>query len=97
MPCHTPEPTDAERRESYRHNSDVAEMLCAVCNWMVTINRFPDSVPGLGKWYEEHKKRDRVKAIYEADARRQRIRYAKQRSDEALAELNKLLGKGKKK
>lgn len=73
MPCYT-EVTEEERaagyRREFRHNSDVAQMLCKVLRW---CEAFPMSTGDIshhfGKevkdWYVEHKERDLKKAEQE--------------------------------
>ena len=72
MPCQvyeTEEEKQANRRAHFRHNSDVAEMLCAVCKegeraeiLMTTLM----NIPGLGDWWKEHKLRDVERAKLDA-------------------------------
>lgn len=62
------EPTPEESRRSwelrFRHNSDLAEMLCSVLTTIsdteepVTINHLSQDVQ---KWWQEHQERDRKK------------------------------------
>lgn len=66
MPCYT-EVTEEERaagyRKEFRHNSDVAEMLCALMGATEGSPAWFNAVhPKLIAWYEEHKERDRKKA-----------------------------------
>lgn len=54
----------AEAREEFRHNSDVAEMLCAVCKLLENMMHFDDEarrIPGLPEWWAEHQRRDAAK------------------------------------
>jgi hypothetical protein len=63
MPCYDsrnePDYVRREAREDFRHNSDVAEMLC----WILT--NYGDSgielTPDIKQWWEEHKSRDAAK------------------------------------
>jgi hypothetical protein len=74
MPCFDSRNDADVMRESFRHNSDVAEMLCALCTKYANYfghNKEPypstekgvlnDVHPGLFAWWEEHKKRDAQK------------------------------------
>jgi hypothetical protein len=48
------------KKKEFRHNSDVAELLCSVLKLMKqdSLNELFKYVPGVGLWWEEHKKRD---------------------------------------
>lgn len=74
MPCYDDRNSSESIRKDFRHNSDVAEMLCALCAkhaayfgrnrepYPVTEKDALDAVhPGLFAWWEEHKARDAKK------------------------------------
>lgn len=74
MPCHvevTAEEREEEARKHFRHNSDVAEILCAVCTAAEKDGLLAEprpnvlAVPGLIEWWQEHKARDEKKAKLE--------------------------------
>lgn len=61
MPCYDPTPDEIveHARRDFRHNSDVAELLCAV---LKQIDRSAFTwTPELKLWWYEHQCRDMVK------------------------------------
>ena len=80
MPCHvdeSPEEQEKRTREHFNHNSEVAEMLCA----LLTENPLPTNYlnkihPGIVEWWELHKLRDEAKA-------------KREKNDKKTAELRK--------
>ena len=64
MPCYdhrdSPEYQVAEARQNFRHNSDVAEMLCYVLSNInpVHIATMPENIQ---VWWKEHQERDALK------------------------------------
>lgn len=100
MPCHDGRDTYgggfAEGMEEARHNSDVAEMLCALCKFHLggrdeayLLLAHKD----LLNWWKEHQIRDRKKA--EEESRREELRKAaaKMKEMKELAELERLSAK----
>lgn len=68
MPCYDPprpEDVSRENREHFRHNSDVAEILCTICKRMGNgwVAQFKDQ--DLIQWWREHQERDLKKAAQE--------------------------------
>lgn len=76
MPCYDPQNTysqgkadgaaDTERRlrAEFRHNSDVAQMLCEVMRYLedqYLIDNNQHLSPELRAWWREHQERDRAK------------------------------------
>lgn len=97
MPCYDSRDHDGSCCEATRidcqHNSDVAELLCAVCK---DCERYGVPLSAkLAVWYEEHKERDRQKVADERQRRTNSILRARQVSARALSELNRLLNKDK--
>lgn len=68
MPCYdersSPEYAVEAARLDFRHNSDVAEMLCGLLRSMSHPQRIVHvpNVPGLARWWQQHQERDRIKA-----------------------------------
>lgn len=102
MPCYTePDPEGDYHRmqENFRHNSDIAEMLCT------TLARYKKIRPNfsfcalmmdnpeIAKWWEEHKERDRKKAESEKQEKDRQIRINEQALSNAQRNLRKLRGK----
>lgn len=68
MPCHTPEPTEEEERayhyKDFKHNSELAEMLCELMARIEKVEGFETHVsPKILEWWEEHKERDRARLV----------------------------------
>jgi hypothetical protein len=69
MPCYDGRDTgervsdavESARRE-FRHNSDVAELLCAQCRALEQLGHKDLIHRAVLAWWEEHKERDRKKA-----------------------------------
>jgi hypothetical protein len=67
MPCY--EPSDAEyardrARLEFRHNSEVAQMLCDLMKQLLSGKGEIDVSPQLAQWWNEHEQRDRAKGRY---------------------------------
>lgn len=67
MPCYDERDSTAEElaaaRKEFRHNSDVAEMLCRLCHLIEDDPGIPNLLDvDTQRWFEEHKKRDANKA-----------------------------------
>lgn len=62
MPCYDSRTSPEYIAEDYRHNSPVAEMLCAMTQ-MALMGAFKiEHIPGLKEWWAEHQARDAAKA-----------------------------------
>lgn len=87
MPCSDGPWPDRELSELRQRNDKLAQMLCGVCNALEKdIGKggrwFIDIVPGLGKWWDEHKKQDA--------ARIEREKYEEQQCNLKKSALQKL-------
>ena len=94
MPCYDsrndPENIWDEARRDFRHNSDVAEMLCTV----LRLPRNSDllhEVPGLSRWWKEHQERDARKKAREERKHANNLTAAKEAVEAAQKNLERLL------
>ena len=100
MPCYDPpRPGDEYERaqKEFRHNSEVADMLCAVCKLMGDgwVTHQSDN---LQAWWREHKERDRKKAalmlkeqLSAAERRRVKAELVKHFSPDDLTILREIM------
>lgn len=66
MPCYQPEPTYEEQKDSFykefKHNSELAEMLCELMARIEKVEGHESHVsPRILEWWEEHKERDTMR------------------------------------
>lgn len=96
MPCYTEvteEDIAARYRSEFRHNSDVAEMLCSVLRkeereGVLIAEWYGDTV---ARWWKEHQERDRKKNEAERKAKKERDK-RKAAVDKLTPEERRLLG-----
>lgn len=100
MPCYDsrsdPDYVREDARREFRHNSDVAELLCFVLSHpMSVVQACLNNNPALAKWWAEHAERDRKKAVDERQASKNGVVSARRNLEEARAALDKALKKRK--
>ncbi len=69
MPCvddRTGSELVAEARRAFRHNSDVAEMLCTTCKTIEAEGKLDRLDPATKAWWAEHKKHDAAQNAFNA-------------------------------
>jgi hypothetical protein len=97
MPCYdhrdSPEEVREEAYRDFRHNSDVAEMLCSICKQAPVQEKWIFNVPGVEQWWKEHQIRDAKKRQYEQEEKRNKILRAQQALEKAQQTLQKLTRK----
>lgn len=61
MPCYDGRGEPANLREEFRHNSDVAELLCGLCQQLEIrgLAHEINSSSKRAKWWKEHQARDK--------------------------------------
>jgi hypothetical protein len=83
MPCYDsrnePDYVRAEAEKEWTHNSPVAELLCYVMGKLKADIPFAEGGlleknPALAQWWNEHQRRDRIKAGKEAEARLRKLK-----------------------
>jgi len=97
MPCYDGRPSDAEfMRDSYmaefRHNSELAQWLCAICTWSEKDHtlEWVLNIPGLATWWKAHKRRDELKEVAEKNRKRLELSQAEAALKQAKARLDAL-------